>query len=106
MSIGNLGNIGNGFFNGWGPGAGSSETKRGKFQDSQIPLNTSQPTNSVVKPSVVDYSHFSSDQGRTHVDATWDEAPIYNTGVIIVNCGKGLLNMVGNGVKALNPFNW
>lgn len=106
MSMNNLGNVGSGSFNGWGGGSSTTNTKRGKYQDSQIPLDTSQPTNPIVKPSVVDYSHFSSDQGRTHVDATWDEAPIYNTGVVIVNGGKGAINMIGNGLNALNPLNW
>ncbi|MBY0402798.1 MAG: hypothetical protein K2X66_02790 [Cyanobacteria bacterium] len=101
MSMGNLGNMGNGFFNGWGtkPYVTNSD-------DAKIPQNTTQPTNVVVKPIALDYSHFAGEYGRTNTNARWDDAPIYNTGVVLVNGGKGVINMVGNGLSALNPFNW
>jgi hypothetical protein len=98
-----IGNVGSGYFNGWGT---SPKPFLGDYHDSLVPQNTTQPTNVVVKPIAVDYSHFAGEYGRTNTNARWDDAPIYNTGVVLVNGGKGVINMVGNGLSALNPFNW
>jgi hypothetical protein len=117
MSIGNLGNVAGGYFNGGSSSSNPEPTNKSQLGPEKgsewwyantVPsdLDTSQPTNPIVAPSVIDYSHFVNSDGRTTKQATWSDAPVYNTAVIAVNTQKAGFNMLGNGINALNPYNW
>jgi hypothetical protein len=60
----------------------------------------------MVRPVIANYGHFENAQGIPTTDASWSDAPVTNTGVVIRNSVTGALNFVGNGVCIIGGRGW